>query len=182
MERRHIADIWLAVKTTAIVFGLVTVVGFAFICMMLWFITNALDQRVVLLGIPVIWLISAKFVIRVWLTYYAGIVIDAERSELSFPASDVENSLLDIITLKRLFHHGRRESLRLASIETVMNETRARRGHYAVNVAGSFGSRQFVFNSKQKRDEFRAAIDWAGKHAGTKTRQDGNADVGGYGA
>jgi hypothetical protein len=166
---------------TATVFCLITAAGVALIIMVSWLFVGATDPRVVLLGIPVIWLLSVWFILRVWLAYHEGIVIDAEKSELSFPASDVENRLIDIITLKRFFNHGRRETLRLASIETVMNETRARRGHYAVNVSGSFESRQFSFDSKQKRDEFRAAIDWGARQTGIRIRQDGNSDVGGYG-
>lgn len=181
MEQRQIADIWLALKITATMFGLMTIIGAAVGVMLSWLITDAISPKFILLGIPAIWLLSAGFVIRVWQSYFTGILIDAGTSELSFPASDVENSLLDIITLKRFFGHGQRESLRLASIESVMNETRAKRGHYAVNVAGSFGSRQFSFDSKQKRDEFRAAIDWAAKQTGARIKQGGNADVGGYG-
>lgn len=181
LEQRRIADIWLALRMTATVFALITAAGVAVIILVSWLFVGAADPRVVLLGIPLIWLLSSRFILRVWLTYHEGIVIDAEKSELSFPATDVENRLIDIITLKRFFNHGRRETLRLASIETVMNETRARRGHYAVNVSGSFESRQFSFDSKQKRDEFRAAINWGARQTGINIRQDGNSDVGGYG-
>lgn len=181
LGQRRITDIWLALRMTATVFGLITAAGVALIVVLSWFFTDTVDSRVVLLGIPLVWLLLSWFILQVWLTYHEGIVIDTEKSELSFPATDVENRLIDIITLKRFFDHGRRESLRLASIETVMNETRARRGHYAVNVSGSFKSRQFSFDSKQKRDEFRAAINWGARQTGTNIRQDGNSDVGGYG-
>lgn len=181
LEQRRIADVWLAIRITATVFGKITAVGVLLICIGAWFIVGALDPRFILLSTPVAWLLASKFILNVWQTYYEGIVINAEKSELSFPATDVENSLIDIITLKRFFDHGRREVLRLASIETIMNETRTRRGHYAVNIAGSFGSRQFIFDSKQKRDEFRAAIDWGSVQAGSKSKQDRNLDTGGYG-
>lgn len=173
LAQRRIADIWLTLRITATIFGLITAAG-AIPLMVV-------GPPAVLLGVPLIWLLSSRFILRVWLTYHDGIVIDAEKSELSFPATDVENRFIDIITLKRFFDHGRRETLRFASIETVMNETRARRGHYAVNVTGSFGSRQFSFDSKQKRDEFRAAVNWGARQTGTNIRQDGNSDVGGYG-
>ncbi len=182
LEQRRIADVWLALRVTAMVFGQVTIVGVVLLVLVPFIFANHLDPGVALMGIPLVWLLSSWFIFRVWMTYQAGIVIDAENSELSFPANDVENSVIDIITLKRFFDQGRRETVRLASIESVMNETRARRGHYAVNVSGSFGSRQFSFDSKQKRDEFRAAIDWASSETGIKTKQDNNPDVGGYGA
>lgn len=181
LGQRRIADIWLALRMTAMAFVQITAAGIALTVVLSWLLTGTVDPLVVLLGISLVWLLSSWFILRVWLTYHEGIVIDAERSELSFPATDVENRLIDIITLKRFFDHGRRETLRLASIETVMNETRARREHYAVNVAGNFKSRQFSFDSKQKRDEFRAAINWGAKQTGVSIRQDGNSDVGGYG-
>lgn len=179
--QRRIADMWLALTTTATVFGVMTAIGGATSAALSFFLTNRIDSLIFFIGILLAWMISAKFILNVWLTYHEGIVIDAESSELSFPANDVENRVIDILTLKQFFDHGRRETVRLASVESVMNETRARRGHYAVNISGSFGSRQFSFDSKQKRDEFRAAIDWASRETGIRTKQDRNSDVGGYG-
>jgi hypothetical protein len=140
MGQRRIADIWLALRITAVVFGSITFAGVALISIILWLFVDAVEPSFILLSIPLVWLLSAWFVFRVWITYYEGIVIDAEKSELPFPATDVENRLIEIITLKRFYNNSRREILRLAAIETVMNETRARRGHYAVYIACSFGS------------------------------------------
>lgn len=180
-KQRNIADIWLAITTTAVVFAKLTVVAGVTLAIASLFITGDISSNFVLFGIPVVWVLSAKFIFKVWLTYHEGIVIDADNAELSFPATDVENSVLDILTLKKFFDNARRETIRLASVESVMNETRARRGHYAVNVSGSFGSRQFTFDSKQKRDEFRAALNWGAGETGVRTWQDRNSDVGGYG-
>jgi hypothetical protein len=181
-RQRSIADIWLALTTTATVFGQITVVAGLIIAVTSLLFTGSIASGFLLFGVPVVWVLSAKFIFKVWLTYQEGIVIDADNAELSFPATDVENSVLDIITLRRFFDNARRETVRLASVESVMNETRARRGHFAVNVSGSFGSRQFVFDSKQKRDEFRAALNWGAGETGVRTWQDRNSDVGGYGA
>jgi hypothetical protein len=181
-RQRNIADIWLALKTTVTVFGQITAVAGAIIIVASVLFTGGISSGYLLFGIPVAWVLSAKFIFKVWLTYHEGIVIDADNAELSFPATDVENSVLDILTLRRFFDNARRETVRLASVESVMNETRARRGHYAVNVSGNFGSRQFTFDSKQKRDEFRAALNWGAGETGVRTWQDRNSDVGGYGA
>jgi hypothetical protein len=181
-KQRSIADIWLALKTTATVFGQITVVAGVILAVVSLLFTDSIASVFLLFGIPVVWVLSAKFIFQVWLTYHEGIVIDADNAELLFPATDVENSVLDILTLKRFFDNARRETVRLASVESVMNETRARRGHYAVNVSGSFGSRQFTFDSKQKRDEFRAALNWGAGETGVRTWQDRNSDVGGFGA
>lgn len=180
-KQRNIADIWLALTKTATVFGLITAVAGGGLSIVSFLTTGGFAPGFLLFGIPIIWVLSAKFLFKVWLTYHEGIVIDADNAELSFPATDVENSVLDILTLKKFFDNARRETVRLASVESVMNETRARQGHFAVNVSGSFGSRQFSFDSKQKRDEFRAALDWGAGETGVRTRQDRNSDVGGYG-
>lgn len=180
-RQRSIVDIWLALKTTAIVFSQITVVGGLIAATASLVLIGRIESSFLLLGTPLIWVLFAKFIFNVWLTYHEGIVINAEKAELSFPATDVENSVLDILTLKRFFDNARRETVRLASVETVMDETRALRGHYAVNVSGSFGSRQFSFDSKQKRDEFRAGLDWGANETGVRARQDRNSDVGGYG-
>ncbi len=180
-KQRNIADIWLALATTATVFGQISVVAGVILAAASFLFTGSIASGFLLFGLPVVWVLSAKFIFKVWLTYHEGIVIDADDAELSFPATDVENSVLDIITLKRFFDNARRETVRLASVESVMNETRARLGHYAVNVSGSFGSRQFTFDSKQKRDEFRAALNWGAGETGVRTWQDRNSDVGGYG-
>lgn len=179
--QRNIADIWLALTTTATVFGQITAVSGVMLSIVSLLSTGGIASGFLLFGIPVVWVLSAKFIFKVWLTYHEGIVIDADNAELSFPATDVENSVLSILTLERFFDNARRETVRLASVESVMNETRARRGHYAVNVSGSFGSRQFSFDSKQKRDEFRAALNWGAGETGVHTWQDRNSDVGGYG-
>lgn len=179
-DQRRIADVWLALKTTGMVFAIVSAFGVAASIGLTLLLSGAIDLRAILLGLPVTWLIFSWFIVRVWLTYHEGIVIDAGKSEISYPASDVETGLIAILTLKRFFGHGRRERLRLSSIEGVMNETRTRRGHYAVNIAGSFGSRQLVFDSKQKRDEFRAAVDWGMQRVGSRYRHDSNMDTGVY--
>ena len=180
-DQRRISDIWLTLRIAATVFAQLTAAGVALIMALSLLLAHAVDMRAVLLGVPVVWLFSSLFIFRVLMTYHEGIVLDAKFGKLSFPASDIECGIVDIIMLKRFFDHGRRETIRLASIDSVMNETRARRGHYAVNVSGVFGSRQFLFGSKQKRDEFRAAVDWASRETGVSTRQDGNSDIGGYG-
>lgn len=178
--QRRIADIWLAIKITGTVFFAITGIATIASIVLSLFIAHGIDARIVLPCIMLSWLLSSWFIVKVWVTYSTGIVIDAENSTLSFPATDVENSIIDILMLKPLFNHARRETIRLASISSVMNETRVKSSHYAINISGSFGSRQLLFHSKQKRDEFRATIDWATHETGARLRQDRNLDVGGY--
>lgn len=180
-QERRIADIWLALRLTTTVLMQITL---AAACLMLatsLLLAGSISFEFFMLGIPIVWTISSYFVLKVWSNYHDGIVVDAHSATIHFPATDVENRLVDILTFKRFLAHGRREFIRLASIESIMNETRARRDHYAVNISGYFGSRQFVFYSKQKRDEFRAALNWGMRQVGVSARQDGNSDTGAYG-
>jgi len=181
-DRRRVADVWLSLKMTAAVFAQISMLGLAVLAVISLATTGDTKPPLIFFGLPVVWLSSLWFLIRVWNTYHEGIVVDATTSTLTFPASDVENSVVDILTCRRFFDHARRESVRLGAIEILVNETRARQGHYAVNISGPFGSRQFLFDSKQKRDEFRAAIEWGLKENGFRAKQDNNPDVGGYGA
>lgn len=178
-KERRIADIFLAIKTTSMVFATVTIVG----VVLGGLVSAALELKTGwgILGMPSAWLIFSPFIFRVWFTYHDGIAIDVANDCLSFPASDVESSLLEIITLRRFLNHGKTERLPLSAIEAAMNETRVPKGIYAINLSGSFGSRQLAFNSKQKRDEFRAAVEWGIKEIGGRFRKDGNMDTGVFG-
>ena len=179
-NQRRIADIHLALKTTSVVLIEISAFG-----ALLGFLANAsfgmLHGEWVVLGVVVAWLLFSPFIFRVWFTYHDGIIVDVGNDRLSSPASDVESSLLEIITFRRFFNHGRTESLHLSSVEAAMNETQTSKGRYAINLAGSFGSRQLAFDSKQKRDEFRAAVEWGLKQLHVRFRKDNNIDTGVFG-
>ena len=103
--------------------------------------------------------ISILLMIRTYTVYIQGISLIGD--EFSWPASDVENSFLDLITLKRLRGFFYREKINAIGIEYVTNdfgytgEKGAKRRVYSLNISGNFGSRNIRFNSKQKRDEAR---------------------------
>ena len=178
-KQRRIADIHIAIKTTSMVLATISVLGAA-VC---GFASSILGggSSWFFLGVPLAWLVFAPFVFRVWFTYHDGITVDVANDCLSFPASDVESGLLEIITLRRFFNHGKTERLPLSAVEAAMNETRTSKGWYAINLAGSFGSRQLAFDSKQKRDEFRTAVEWGIRQVGGRLRKDRNIDTGGFG-
>ena len=178
--KRRIADIYLAIKTTGMVLIIVSVFG-AVLGVLANNVIGAEGSSWIIFSIPLTWLFFSPFIFRVWFTYHDGIIVDVANDNLSFPASDVENSLLEIITFRRFFNHGRSESLPLSSIEATMNETRTSKGQYAINLSGHFGSRQLAFDSKQKRDEFRSAIEWGIKQVGGRFRKDSNIDTGVFG-
>lgn len=106
------------------------------------------------------------FCIRTFRSYAMGVVIDSTNNELSFPASDVELSVFEIITLKKFRNLQHRSSVPLNEVEGLTNDikrwesmiTKIKNVRYLLNVSGTFGSQQFEFSSKQKRDECRSAI------------------------
>lgn len=115
--------------------------------------------------------------LRLLWAYGAGIVIDMTKKTVSWPASDVEDGFLDIITGKRLVNHLHRETVALGDIMDLRNDidlTADRRAR--LNVSGSFGSRQLEFSSKQKRDECRTRLVEAIRRAGGRATQDFNTD------
>ena len=128
-------------------------------------------------------IVFSKFIINMWSSYYKGIEVDLETKTFSFPKSDIENSILDIITLKAFRDMSKRDSLNLVDIEALNNETKRwstkhkdsngksvtkKHVQYLLNISGEFGSRQLIFSAKQKRDECRAMLNSAVKKLGTK--------------
>lgn len=144
----------------------------------------------IFLGILLILFIPIK---RIWNAYYAGYEIDLDQKTFSFPASDIENSIMDIITLKRIRNLMHRDTLNLNEIEALNNETKRwtskskdsngntvtkKHVNYLLNISGEFGSRQFSFSNKQKRDECRAMFNKAIKQLGLKINSsDMNLDL-----
>jgi hypothetical protein len=109
-------------------------------------------------------LLSTPFAFKVWRAQSAGICIDPRSAILSFSADDLENSLHDILTLRRFFDHARRMSVSIADIDRLDNDTFSegqgalRRKCFALNLTGDFGSCQLMFSHKQKRDECRTLL------------------------
>lgn len=108
--------------------------------------------------------------------------VDLESGLITFPKSDVENSILEIVLLYPYWNLMRTKTIHAEEIENVYLDTkrwttksRAHAGtssngrekyvaktknhvRYAINIAGAFGSSKFEFLDRQKRDEVRNAI------------------------
>ena len=68
-------------------------------------------------------LLATPFAFKVWHAQSPGIQIDPQQATLSFSADDLENSLHDILSLRRFFDHARRISIALHDIERLDNDT-----------------------------------------------------------
>lgn len=162
-DRIVVVDIWEALST---VFGGLLI--FMFINYYISFLLSPLvgiASGYIFLSSLLIFIIP---LVKTWRAYSHGYDVNLTQKTFSFPASDVENSIWEILTMKSLRNLMHRETLKLEDIEALNNETKYPKKNedtnikgkkvYAVNVSGRFGSRQMVFNSKQKRDEFRALL------------------------
>ncbi len=143
------------ITTAAIVYGALLFGGY-----FLHFVFDQKYLKFLVIAVPplMIGYLTVHF-INTWRSYNFGILIDASRDLVDIPASDVENSLMELLTLKQFFSHGERESLTLSEIERVDNYTSRKSGRkFYITLSGKFGSRQLAFASKQKRDETRNAL------------------------
>lgn len=160
--------------------------GFAFLYSLIFANNENILFGTIVYGVvyyPVVLLLFSKFIYNVWNAYNMGILVNLEDRTFSFPASDVENKVIDIITLKRFRDLAKRETLKLIEVEALTNEikrwstkskdsngkqTTKRHVKFLLNISGDFGSRQLEFNSKQKRDECRTMLNSARKKLNLK--------------
>jgi hypothetical protein len=157
--KRVVRDFWHALKVSFYT-GLISFVGLYVVVIKgneEKLFVNPFENEETLFMI--IFIISSFLMIWVYFVYIQGVALKNEK--FSWPASDVENSFLDLITLKRLRGLFYRESVNALDIEYVTNdfgykgEEGSKKRIYSLNISGSFGSRNIRFNSKQKRDEAR---------------------------
>jgi len=124
------------------------------------------------------------FVISIFI-YLAnrGYVINMETGLITFPRSDVENSILAIILMYPYWNLMRTQTIHASEIDNVYLDTHrwtttsrvsngqttkgktkyrtvtTRHVSYNINVVGTFGSANLDFGTRQKRDEVRNAIE-----------------------
>lgn len=150
---RRVRDVYLTLSVTPRVsFKIFTVLGFIGTGVLVWRSQTVPGQELVVDGILAVTLIlgvSLLAALVIFINYCRGVVITADS--VSFPASDVENSILALLLGKSLWGHLFRERLRLTELETINWD--ASGDYWSLNLSGAFGSRQLDFSSKQKRDE-----------------------------
>lgn len=161
----RIVDIWHAVTTTGKCWlGLTAAIAVGGGLLLAMLFSEQLPS-----SWPVFWsvlcfLLATPFGLTVWRCQSAGILLDPQQGTLSFSADDLENSLHDILSMRRFFDHARRISISLNDIERLDNDTfssgqgQFRKRRFALNLSGDFGSYQLMFSHKQKRDECRALL------------------------
>jgi len=109
-------------------------------------------------------------------------IIDFDRSTFTFPRTDIENSILEILIGSRYWNLMRTKTIQLSDIDNIYIDTkrwstsyRKRVGNYksgaakyrtskkrhiryTINITGSFGGANLSFLGRQKRDEVRSML------------------------
>ncbi len=155
---RRVRDVYLTLSVTPRVsfkiFIVLSILATGALAFRLWearletILPAAIEAGIAVIGVSVL------AGLLIFFNYSRGVIITAEG--VSFPASDVENSILALLLGKSLWGHLIRERLPLNEVEHLANDGHGTR--WRLNLSGAFGSRQIEFSSKQKRDECRAAL------------------------
>jgi hypothetical protein len=166
-----IADVWMALKITGKNLILASLV-IIFLCYLFGYL-HFLPYLAIALFVQSVVIYRAN-------SLY---VIDSSKLVFTFPRSDMENSILAIITLQPYWNLMRKKEVPLSDIENIYldtkrwstNEDVARGSNakggtkfkkvskkhvlYRLNVTGAFGSANLPFLNRQKRDEVRNALE-----------------------
>lgn len=121
------------------------------------------------------------YFIQVFIVFNKGYVIDLNKEEFRFPATDVENSLLGIITLKKYRDYARVKKIALKDISDIFIDrqrikvfssttNKTSKTIYTINIIGFHGSNNLNFSSRQKRDEVRGILVQAAKEVKVNVR------------
>lgn len=185
MHRYVINDVWMALKLAlknffilAIILLLLFTVGINILD------TNEYLEYKDLFKIGTLFVLIVIFIQSI-VIYFANrrYVIDLKTGLVTFPRSDIENSIVAIIFLFPYWNLMRTLSVNAKEIENIYLDTKrwtsssrkvsgysqdgkpryknetTRHIRYTINIAGTFGSANLQFLDRQKRDEVRNAIE-----------------------
>ena len=188
MRKYVINDVWMALKLSFNNFF--TLMFFlAIILLSIYFLINSnyihIDKFIIenypyILGIIVFTVFIQSIII-----YFANrrYIIDLDSGLITFPRSDIENSVIAILLLYPYWNLMRTITINAVEIENIYLDTKrwtsssrkvsgysqdgnpryknetTRHIRYTINIAGTFGSANLQFLDRQKRDEVRNAIE-----------------------
>ncbi|MGD9625464.1 MAG: hypothetical protein AB7U51_12515 [Arcobacter sp.] len=187
MHRYVIFDVWMALKlafknffSMLLILFLITIVLFFLAPNINIIIDDFIIERYLYIIYSIIFIILIQSII----IYFANrkYVIDLSTNLITFPRSDIENSIFAIILLYPYWNLMRTITINARDIENIYLDTQRwttknkistgltadgrnkykteTQNHvrYTLNITGVFGSANLQFLSRQKRDEVRNAI------------------------
>lgn len=108
----------------------------------------------------------ALYAAMIFGSYSSGIFVSSKFNIMNIPAKNLENSIVDWITIKPIRDSIKRREIKVTDINYAHFSTFTTKHiknsngtywltihHYALNVTGTFGSIMLDFRSPQKRDE-----------------------------
>lgn len=185
MHRYVINDVWMALKLASKnFFILIFFLGLLFVVGINILDTNEYVKYKELFKIGSIIVLIFIFIQSI-VIYFANrrYIIDLKTGLVTFPRSDIENSIVAIILLFPYWNLMRTLTVNANEIENIYLDTKrwtstyrktsgysengkpryknetTRHIRYTINIAGTFGSANLQFLDRQKRDEVRNAIE-----------------------
>ena len=170
MARYRIFDVWMALKLAGTNFVVGSVMSVSVLTLMV--LQDYSLFSVALIGLQSILIYRANYLY----------LIDGPHQIFTFPSSDIENNIMDILTFRPYWSLMIRKTVPLSAVENIYLDTqrwtsesniaagntakgktkfkKSTKKHvrYCLNVAGRFGSANLKFLSRQKRDELRNAL------------------------
>lgn len=196
MHRYDIRDVWMALKLSAENFFIAMLVIWIGGIFILPFIVGIIEgehlinadiKNMILKNenfIMILQALSLVIFIQSIIIYFTNrkYVIDLEEGIVTFPKSDIENSILEIFLLIPYWNLMQTKTVKCNEVENIYIDTKRwstkhkvytgttttgkskfrtetkRHVRYTINIAGKFGSANLQFLDRQKRDEVRNAI------------------------
>jgi len=171
----RIQDVWLMLSTLrSVIFYAILFYIFGVVSMIFSLLdSNNLGQDIKNFSI-IYGILFLVYFIAVFRVYNKGYVIDLLKKEFRFPATDVENTLWGILSLKRFRDYARVKKIALEDISDIYIDTqrvkhfsstsnKTTKTIYTINIVGFHGSNNLNFSSRQKRDEVRGILVQAAK-------------------
>lgn len=144
-----VRDIWYGLKLSAVNFGRLFFLNLGFsIIAILFFKANEIIVILLFSFISILLIIQAVLIYFKNSTYK----ID-ENGFVTFPRSDIENSILQIIIFAKYWNLMRSRTVHISEVGNIYINNESSKIN--LDVSGTFGSARFEFSTKQKRNEVR---------------------------
>jgi len=155
-----IKDVWMSLIFSTRTFAISSFVFFVFTFIVLT-INEVPNERL----FSVIKSIFYFNIVLMGVHYFknSSYTINMKNGEITIPRSDVENSLLGIITFSPYWNLLRNKTIDVNDVEGLYLDTNRNGesqaiGNFNIVMVGKFGSAKLEFYDRQKRDEVRNAI------------------------
>lgn len=150
-----VRDIWYGMKLSAVNFG-----RLFFLSLGLALISIIFFKANIILVISLFLFISILLIIQAVLIYFKNSTykID-ENGFFTFPRSDIENSIFQIVILAKYWNLMRSRTVHISELGNIYINNESSKIN--LDVSGTFGSVRFEFSTKQKRNEVRNMLSTA---------------------